>query len=131
MLAQEVTEEAYMQGSNLYSISEKVLLKWMQYHYNKMNPLLAKRVTNFDADFQDVRVFDVLIRRHYENIKNLKDIKTSCYNDDHRLFKAKSIIEVIHEIGLNIHIVPQNISLPSAREMLLLFSYIRVCLTIY
>ena len=69
MLAQEVTEEAYMQGSNLYSISERVLLKWMQYHYNKMNPLLAKRVTNFDADFQDVRVFDALIRSHYGKVK--------------------------------------------------------------
>lgn len=119
MPAQEATVEAYMQGSNLYSVPETVLLKWMQYHYNKMNPLLAKRVTNFDADLQDGRVFDALIRSHYGNVKNLKDIKTSCYNDDHLLFNAKRIIEAIHEIGLNTHIVPQDVSSPSAREMLL------------
>lgn len=119
MPTQEATVEAYMQGSNLYSVPETVLLKWMQFHYNKMNPLLAKRVTNFDADLQDGRVFDALIRSHYGNVKNLKDIKTSCYNDDHLLFNAKRIIEAIHEIGLNTHIVPQDISAPSAREMLL------------
>ena len=84
-----------------------------------MNLLLAKRVTNFDADLQDGRVFDALIRSHYGNVKNLKDIKTSCYNNDHLLFNAKCIIETIYEIGLNIHIFPQYISSSSAKEMLL------------
>ena len=62
MLAQEATVEAYMQGSKLYSVPETVMVKWIQYHYNKMNLLLAKRVTNFDADLQDDQAFDVLIR---------------------------------------------------------------------
>jgi hypothetical protein len=43
----------------------------------------------------------------------------TCYNDDHLLFNAKKIIEAIHEIGLNTHIVPQDISNPSSRELLL------------
>ena len=35
MLAQEATVETYLQGSNLYYIPETVMVKWMQYHYNK------------------------------------------------------------------------------------------------
>ena len=119
MPANEATVESYMQGSNLYSVPETILLKWMQFHYNKVNPLLPKRLTNFDADLQDGRVFAALIQSHYGNVKNLKDIKTSCYNDDHLLFNAKRVIEAIHEIGLNTHVMPQDISNPSARELLL------------
>ena len=39
-----------MVGSNIYSVPETILLKWMQYHYNKVNPMHPKRLTNFDAD---------------------------------------------------------------------------------
>ena len=116
---QEATVESHMQGSNVYSVPETILLKWMQYHYNLINPLLPKRLTNFDADLQDGRVFAALIQSHYGNVKNLKDIKTSCYNDDHLLFNAKRVIEAVHEIGLNTHVIPQDISNPSARELLL------------
>lgn len=119
MPASEATVEPAMQNSNLYSVPETILLKWMQYHYNKINPMLPKRLSNFDADLQDGRVFTALIQSHYGNVKNLKDIKTSCYNDDHLLFNAKRVIEAIHEIGLNTHILPQDISNPSSRELLL------------
>lgn len=50
MPAIETNVDQAMQNSNLYSISETILLKWMQYHYNKMNPLHPKWITNFDAD---------------------------------------------------------------------------------
>ena len=43
-----------MQNSNLYSLPETILLKWMQYHYNsysqKTGLLHYKKLTNFDAD---------------------------------------------------------------------------------
>ncbi|MBK8156869.1 MAG: hypothetical protein IPK55_13205 [Streptococcus sp.] len=50
----ETNVDAAMQNSNLYSIPETILLKWMQYHYNsystKTGLLHPKRITNFDAD---------------------------------------------------------------------------------
>ena len=119
MPSQEAIVESFMQGSNIYSLPEAILLKWMQYHYNKVNPLLPKKLTNFDADLQDGRVFASLLQSHYGNIRNLKDMKTSCYNDDHLLFNARRIIEAVHEIGLSTHVQPSDLVIPSARELLL------------
>ena len=119
MPSQEATVESFMQGSNIYSLPETILLKWMQHHYNKVNPLLPKKLTNFDADLQDGRVFASLLQSHYGNVRNLKDIKTSCYNDDHLLFNARRIIEAVHEIGLSTHVQPSDLVNPSARELLL------------
>jgi len=119
MPSNEASVESHMQGSNLYSVPEAILLKWMQYHYNKVNPLLPKRLTNFDADLQDGRVFAALIQSHYGNAKKLKDIKTTCYNDDHLIFNAQRVLESIEEIRLNTHMTAQDIANPSARELLL------------
>jgi len=116
---QEAVVESSMQGSNIYSVPETILLKWMQHHYNLINPLLPKTLSNFDADLQDGRVFAALIQSHYGNVKGLKDIKTSCYNDDHLLFNAKRVIDAVHDIGLNTHVQAQDISNPSGRELLL------------
>ena len=33
----ESNVDAAMQSSNIYSVAETILLKWMQYHYNKVN----------------------------------------------------------------------------------------------
>lgn len=35
------------------------------------------------------------------------------------MFNAKRIIEAVHEIGLQTHLTPNDIVLPSARELLL------------
>ena len=61
MPAIETNVDQAMQNSNIYSVSETILLKWMQFHYNKMNALHPKRITNFDADLQDGTVFSALI----------------------------------------------------------------------
>lgn len=44
----EANVDAPMQASNIYSVAETVLLKWMQYHYNKVNVAHQKVLTNFD-----------------------------------------------------------------------------------
>ena len=42
-----------LSGSNMYSVSEGVLLKWLTYHYAAMAPPKPKRITNFDKDLRD------------------------------------------------------------------------------
>lgn len=42
MPANETTVDAAMTKSNIYSVPETILLKWMTYHYNKVNPMHAK-----------------------------------------------------------------------------------------
>lgn len=83
MPANETTVDAAMQASNIYSVSETVLLKWMQYHYNKMNPMHPKTLSNFDADLQDSLVLAAVIKSHYGNTsKNLKEMKPSVFNEE-------------------------------------------------
>lgn len=69
MPATEASVDTFMPRSNLYSVPERILLKWMQFHYNKENPTLPKKLSNFDADLQDGRVFASLIQSHYGNVK--------------------------------------------------------------
>jgi hypothetical protein len=60
-----------------------------------------------------------LIRSHYGNPKNLKEMKITCYSEEHYMFNARKVIESIHEIGLQTHLQPNDIAIPSARELLL------------
>lgn len=72
-----------MQLSNIYSVSETILLKWMQFHYNKVNQMHPKTLSNFDADLQDGQVFAALIKSHYGgSSKNIKEMKTSVFNEE-------------------------------------------------
>ncbi len=119
MPSSEANVDAVMQQSNIYSISETILLKWMQYHYNKVNPMHPKSLTTFDADLHDGLVFGALIKSYYGNSKSVKEMKQVCYNDEHILFNAKRVIDAVSEIGLQTHLVPSDIAQASARELLL------------
>lgn len=61
----ETSIEPNMTKSNVYSVPETILLKWMTYHYCRVNPMHPKVVTNFSADLRDGLVFAALIRSHY------------------------------------------------------------------
>ena len=69
--------EPNMTKSNVYSVPETVLLKWMTFHYCKVHPMHPKVITNFDADLHDGIVFAALIKSHYGNASALSDLKQS------------------------------------------------------
>lgn len=69
--------EPIMTKSNFYSVPETILLKWMTYHYRRVNPMHPKLITNFDADLQDGTVIGALIKSHYGNAEALKELKAS------------------------------------------------------
>ena len=72
----------------------------MQSHYNKVNPMHPKVLTNFDADLHDGLVFASLIKSHFGNSRNIKEMKPSVYSEEQVIFNAKKVIEAVHEIGL-------------------------------
>jgi hypothetical protein len=115
----ETSIEPNMTKSNVYSVPEAILLKWMTFHYCKVNPMHPKVVTNFDADLQDGLVFGALIKSHYGNAQALQDLKASVQSEEQVMFNAKRVIEAVHEIGLQTHLSPHDIAHPSARELLL------------
>ena len=111
--------EPNMTKSNIYSVPEAILLKWMTHHYCRVNQMHPKIITNFDVDLQDGLVFASLIRSHYGNAQALQELKVSVQHVEQVRFNAKCIIEAVHEIGLQTHLTPNDIVRPSARELLL------------
>jgi len=71
-----------MQKSNVYSVAETILLKWMSFHHNQINPQHFKSLTNFDADLQDSTVFATLIKSHYGEASALKHFRMIATNAD-------------------------------------------------
>jgi hypothetical protein len=100
MPSNETNVDNAMQNSNIYSVPETILLKWMQHHYNKVNSMHPRKITNFDEALQDGIVFSSLIKSHYGNAKNIKEMKPTCFNEEQFVFNAKKVIDSIHEIGL-------------------------------
>ena len=50
-------------GSNVYSVSEGILLKWLTYHFTAMAPPQPRRIVNFDRDLRDGAVLCALTQR--------------------------------------------------------------------
>ena len=113
--------EPIMSKSNIYSVPETILLKWLTYHYNKVNPMHSRQIINFDYDLRDGIVFASLIKSHYGNCQSLKDMEFSVASDDEgRLTEnAKKVLMAVNEIGLQTHLKHKDITNPSARELLL------------
>ena len=115
----ESSVDAQMTKSNIYSVSETILLKWMSYHYNQVNQMHPRLLSNFDADLQDSTVFAALIRNHYGEPAALRDFRNVVNDSGQAAHNAKRIVEAVNEIGITTHIKQEDIFEPSARELLL------------
>lgn len=115
----ENTVDNAMQKSNCYSVSEAILLKWMQYHCNLVTPMYQRTLTNFDHDLMDSSVFACLIKSHYGDTPSLAKFKFATTSTDEQLANAKMIIKSLDEIGISTHLKAEDVVDPSARELLL------------
>jgi len=91
-----------MMKSNIYSVPETILLKWMTHHYNKINPMYARTLSNFEDDLRDGVVFASLIKSHYGDAQSLKGLEFSVAPDDQDRLNAnaRKVLEAVSEIGL-------------------------------
>lgn len=119
MTPAEAVVDPPMTKSNIYSVAETILLKWMGYHLQLINPTQAKQLTNFDADLQDSMIFACLIKSHYGETQSLKQFRMVATTQEQVLSNAKMIIKAVEEIGIQTHINPNDIADPSARELML------------
>jgi hypothetical protein len=116
MAPSEAIVDAPMTKSNVYSVSETILLKWMSYHYNLINPMHGVRVlSNFDNDLSDSTVFAALIRSHYGDPPALKNFRNVVGTRDPRddatlMTNARLIIQAIDEIGISTHVTAEDIA---------------------
>jgi hypothetical protein len=117
--------EPWMTSSNLYSVSESILLKWMTHHYSLMHPHTPKKISNFDLDIMDGTVFAAVIQSHAGSVKALTALKTNCTSEEQRMFNCEKIIAGLSEIGMTSYFTATDLARPSAREIVLF------CLQLY
>ena len=107
-------------SSNIYSDSELMLLKWLEYHHNQQNPYQHKDLTNFESDLQDSLVFAAIIKSYCKNVKGLMNMRTvSKTIEDYKSNAQKVIFTLKNELQLKTHITEDDIIEPSAREMVI------------
>lgn len=119
--AEKVVIDNTMTESNVYSLPECILLKWLGYHLANVNPHGAKQITNFDQDLTDGTVLASLIQAHVGAVKALVGLKTNVTTEEHKLNNCERVLNAFSEIGAPSFITAQEISrMPSPRELLMI-----------
>ena len=114
-----------MSGSNLYSISECVLLKWMTGHYLKAMPSTAARVTNFGTPLRDSMVFYSLLVSHWPPLESYYSLmKKSCRKESDFTENANTVVRMMSILKLPYRITPEEIVRPNEREMVIFVAYL-------
>jgi hypothetical protein len=119
--------DATLAQSNIYSVSEAILLKWMTSHFFKALPNQAHRVTNFDTDMASGLVLYALLVSHWPSLdsyygKMHKPPKTTRQSEEN----ARLVVEMMKSLQLAWEPTPEaeELMYPNAREMLMFVLYL-------
>lgn len=120
-----------LSGSNVYSVSEGVLLKWLTYHYSAMVPSKPKRITTFDRDLRDGSVLCSLLQSHLPALaqqgRPLYGYARAPETEEHIRQNAERVVAAMRDLGLELPLSPNRICakpVPDARDMLLVVLYL-------
>jgi hypothetical protein len=122
--------DSELEGSNLYSLGESCLLKWVSYHVNQnmTTSVMRKRVTNFEADFCDGSILCHLLANHLPQFCQQGGILngfTSCSDTaalektDARQANIKRVLEVFKLCRMDFGATAENLLRPTARLMVM------------
>eukprot|EP00736_Rhodelphis_marinus_P012698 Rmarinus@m.1878 len=116
-----------LSNSNVYSVAESILLKWLTVHYNRAqtDPVNCMRVTNFDDDLRDSRVLMTVIHSHAPVKEELRRLHQTCVDETQLEENALKVRRAIEALGLEYNVDPADISRCVNRDLLLL------CLFLY
>lgn len=118
--------EYYLEGSNIYSLPENLLLRWLELNSEMMSPVARARIQNFSVDLRDSICILHLLQGYIGPTLNKFNVnlKTVCKNEDDYLFNAEKILNVLHDLGLETHMKPKDLAGPTDREMILFLLHI-------
>lgn len=111
--------DSTMTSSNLYSVSEAILLKWLNYHYSVVFPQSPRKVTNFDKDLNDGIVLAAVIQNHVGQIRSLANLKITITLEDQRFSNCEKVISALNEIGMPTYFTSSDLARPQGRESML------------
>ena len=116
----------FLEGSNFLSINENLLLKWLELHYEKINPGRPRTITNFDSDLKDGQVFAAVIQSYVgvNACKALNTMKMNPVAKEEFIHNAERVITALEDIGLATQLTPKDIEIPRQREMVIFCLYL-------
>ena len=116
----------YLEGSNIFSPSEVILLRWMEIHCEVVRPNSPMRITNFDESLRDGIVFANVIQSYLGvgRVQAIKEMRPNPQNEEDYEWNANKIITALHEIKLQTYFTPRDLLAPSQREMILFCLYL-------
>ena len=114
--------------SNVYSVHENILLRWMNFHFSKANTKEkygpARVIRTFDADLQDGVVLGAIIAQHCPGATSVMTMKYPCTNEEQTQQNAARIITAIQECELQFPIQPSDIANPQPFDMMLFVMFL-------
>jgi len=117
--------DAALVGSNMYSVSESILLKWMSYHFMKAMPTFASRVSNFDTCLRSGLVFYSLLVQHWPALETFYNaLKKPAKSDEQCMENASVVLDMLKQLDLPYHITAEEIYNPQPQEMMLFSLYL-------
>ena len=107
--------------SNIYSISELILLRWIQACFDYINPNMYKDIFDFSKNFADSSVLTAVVISYFPN-QEKGSLKKRHTSDDFKSISYSNIISILKEYGIFTHIKNFQVSpstYPNAREIIL------------
>lgn len=100
LFKEEINPNNCILKSNIYSLSEIVVLKWLQVHKSRLYSSERNLIKNFRIDFRDGTLLNAVIMSHYKGLSALKNFKHVATNEEEIRFNNQAVINALKEIGV-------------------------------
>jgi len=124
-LANDTDPDMTLSGSNIYSVSENLLLKWLTINFQRAVPTLAYRLTNFHDDLRNGLAFYSVMVNHWPTLESFYSLlHKPCKLETHYQENAQSVLDMMEALQLPFTISVEDILEPRPRNMLVFVLYL-------
>ena len=107
-------------GSNCYTVSESILLRWLTLHFQKILPSVACAINNFDKDLRDGMALYAVMVSHWPSLESFYiSLRKPCRTEAHFRDNARVVVSMVRELALPYTLHEDDILLPKGHEMVL------------
>jgi len=106
-------------NSNVYSVSELYLLRWLQANYDFVNGSIPRVINNFSDDLKDFYFLSSLLLAYFPKLEETHKLNKKKSNTESKTFNPNHILSSLKDYGVYTHVKAKHLFLPSAREMIL------------
>lgn len=125
-LENNIQENIVFNGSNVYSKSQMILLKWMQMNYDKIFQNSKRIIKTFDEDLKDISILSSIFNAYFPKLEETKIKRKTLINsnNDQRAQNANldKVLYAMKEFGIYTHFNPEDILESNVKDIVLFLS---------